>query len=152
MTERYSFRNLIVWEKAQALAVTIIKLMSRIPQSWSNAVLVRQIVSSATSVGANIAEGHGRYSTGAHRNHLSIARGSAVETDSWLDILRRMSYITPDEEAALHDECNQIIAMLSSKMIKLDAELIKDRRIKEEIAHITSLPSKTIHRLPNRTT
>lgn len=105
------------------------------PQSWANAVLVRQIVSAATSIGANIAEGHGRYTPGAHRNHLSIARGSAAETDSWLDLFRRSGWITGEEEALLHKDCDAIIAMLTAKMRDLDLLAKESARVQEEQAH-----------------
>src|SRR5262245_12305042 len=120
MAKEYSHRNLIVWQRAQELAHRMIQLTQRLPQNWANAVLARQIISAATSIGANIAEGHGRYTPGAHGNHLSIAKGSAAETDSWLDILRREGRITPEEEAPLHAECMEIMAMLKSKILDLE--------------------------------
>lgn len=120
MAKEYGYRNLIVWQQAQELALAIMQVVQVVPQSWANAVLVRQIVSAATSIGANIAEGHGRYALGAHRNHLSIARGSAAETDSWLDLFRRNGWITAAEEAGLHAACNQIMAILTSKMRELE--------------------------------
>lgn len=134
MARNYTYRNLIVWQRAQELALKIIQITQRMPQNWSNAVLIRQIISSATSVGANIAEGHGRYAVGAHRNHLSIARGSAAETDSWLDLLRRGGWITAKEEAPLHIECDEIIAILTSKMIDLDRLQQSSSRVHEAAA------------------
>jgi four helix bundle protein len=133
MAERYTHRNLIMWQKAQELAHQIIQLTRRMPQSWANAILVRQIIGSATSVGANIAEGHGRYTPAPHRNHLLIARGSLAETDSWLDQLRREGHITAVEEAPLLQECAEITAMLTSKIVMLD-KLIQDqsRNLREE--------------------
>ncbi|HEU5089904.1 MAG TPA: four helix bundle protein, partial [Roseiflexaceae bacterium] len=89
MSDRYSYRNLILWQQAQELAHDIIQITKRMTLSWASAIIARQIISAATSIGANIAEGHGRFSVAAHRNHLSIARGSAAETDSWLDLMRR---------------------------------------------------------------
>ena len=83
-------------------------------------MLARQIITAATSIGANIAEGHGRYTPGAHRNHLSIAKGSAAETDSWLDTLRRFGWITSEEETLLHNECMEIMTMLKSKILDLE--------------------------------
>jgi four helix bundle protein len=68
MAKEYSHRNLIVWQRAQELAHRMIQLTQRLPQNWANAVLARQIISAATSIGANIAEGHGRYTLGAHGN------------------------------------------------------------------------------------
>src|SRR4051794_8183160 len=105
MSKNYTHRNLIIWQRAQELSHQMIQLTRRLPQSWANAVLARQIITAASSIGANIAEGHGRYTPGAHGNHLSIAKGSAAETDSWLDSLRREGHLTVEEEAPLHQEC-----------------------------------------------
>ena len=71
MSKEYNHRNLIVWQRAQELAHQMIQLTKRLPHSWANAVLARQIISAATSIGANIAEGHGRFTPVAHKNHLS---------------------------------------------------------------------------------
>ncbi|MFL5804598.1 MAG: four helix bundle protein [Roseiflexaceae bacterium] len=120
MANNYTHRNLIVWQRAQELGYQVSKLTQHLPQNWTNAILARQIIRAATSVGANIAEGHGRYTPGAHRNHLLIARGSLAETDSWLDQLRRGGHITTAEEAPLLSECGEITAMLTKKILMLD--------------------------------
>jgi four helix bundle protein len=120
MADDYTYRNLMMWDRAQQLALEVIKIVQRLPDTWGNAVIARQIVASATSIGANIAEGHARYTPGAHRNHLSIAKGSTAETDSWLDLLRRSGHLSVAEEARLHTECREIMAMLTSKIRKLE--------------------------------
>jgi four helix bundle protein len=133
MSKEYNHRNLIVWQRAQELAHQMIQLTKRLPQSWANAVLARQVISAATSIGANIAEGHGRFTPGAHGNHLSIAKGSAAETDSWLDSLCREGYLTRDEEAPLHRQCMEIMAMLTSKILDLERlEQTNSRGMREE--------------------
>jgi four helix bundle protein len=120
MAKDYSYRNLILWQRAQALALRVIQIVRRLPNNWGTAVVARQIVASATSVSANIAEGHARFTPGAHRNHLSIAKGSAAETDSWLDLLRRMGDLSDEEEELLHNECSWIMESLKSKILDLD--------------------------------
>jgi four helix bundle protein len=120
MSKQYSYRNLILWQRAQEMAHEVIALTRRMSPTWANAVIARQIIASATSIGANIAEGHGRFTPGAHRNHLSIAKGSAAETDSWLDLLRREGVITAAEEQVLHDKCSELIAMLTAKIRDLE--------------------------------
>lgn len=147
MSKEYNHRNLIVWQRAQELAHQMIQLTKRLPQSWANAVLARQIISAATSIGANIAEGHGRFTPGAHGNHLSIAKGSAAETDSWLDSLCREGYLSRDEEAPLHRECMEIMAMLTSKIIDLERlDQANPRRIREKSETYSS--SKPSHMPP----
>jgi len=84
----------MLWTKAQEFASEIAEMVGTLPRDRVTDVLGNQLLRSATSIGANIAEGYGRYSQAAYRNHLSIARGSAVETESWLDLLQRRRYIT----------------------------------------------------------
>jgi len=116
----YNYRNLAIWQQAQALALEAIEVAGRLPKTGAGPVLARQLVASAASIGANIAEGHGRFSLAAYRNHLSIAKGSACETDSWLDLVRRAGYISDQLEARLHQKCLAIIGTLTLKIRDLE--------------------------------
>jgi four helix bundle protein len=118
--EAYSFRNLILWQKAQDLALAVIGVVAGLPRDNASQVIARQLVASAGSIGANVAEGHGRFSLAAHRYHLSIAKGSACESDGWLDLLRRAGYIDADTEGRLHADCVEIIRMLTAKIRDLE--------------------------------
>jgi len=121
--EPYSFRNLDLWHRAQELALAVIKMSASLPKSEAAKSIARQVVSSSGSVAANIAEGHGRYSVAAYRNHPSIARGSIAETDSWLDLLARAGYVAPDIARQLHDECELLLGGLTRQMRALEARL-----------------------------
>ena len=125
--EPYSFRNLILWQKAQDLALAAIKVVAGLPRDNTAQVIARQLVASTGSIGANIAEGHGRFSLGAHRYHLSIAKGSACESDGWLDLLRRAGYIDADTEGRLHADCVEVIRMLTAKIRNLEQRERSDR-------------------------
>jgi four helix bundle protein len=128
----HGFRSLIVWQKAQELALEVARLVAALPKDAVSSVLGRQLMASAASIGANIAEGYGRYASGAYRNHLSIARGSACETDGWLDLLRRSGYIDVQTESALHDLCIEVVKLLTSRMIGLDRKRDGAGRVREE--------------------
>jgi four helix bundle protein len=121
--QAYSYRNLDLWRRAQELALGVIKMSESLPKSEAARSIARQVVPSSGSVAANIAEGHGRYSVAAYRNHLSIARGSVTETDSWLDLLARAGYVTPDIARQLHDECELLLGGLTRQMRALEARL-----------------------------
>ena len=116
----YNFHNLILWDKAQTLALDVIRLIAPLPRSAAADVITKQIIRSSSSIAANVAEGHGRYTPGAHAYHLSIAKGSTCETDSSLDLLRRSAMIHADQEKPLHDTCMELIAMLTSKIRQLE--------------------------------
>jgi four helix bundle protein len=118
-TPKHAFRNLASWQKAQDLTDAVLDVVGGMPSSRANGILVQQIVKSSSSIGANICEGHGRFSTGAYR-HLSIARGSANETIGWLDILKRREFITPERHDELVDARDEILRMISAQMIRLD--------------------------------
>jgi len=95
-------------------------------------VLGRQVMASAASIGANIAEGYGRYAVGAYRNHLSIVRGSACETDGWLDLLHRAGYIDQEAESRLHGLCMEVVKLLTTRMIGLEKQSHSAGRVREE--------------------
>ncbi len=126
----YSYRNLALWKQAQDLAQAILELTAKLPASRVSETLARQLIRAAASVPANIAEGHGRFTPAAYRNHLSIAKGSACEVDSWLDLLRRLSLISPNNEAQLHQRCSAIIASLTGRM--RDLEKLSTKTVREE--------------------
>ena len=132
----YSFRNLDVWQRAQGLTLKIIAAVKALPTDVAVSVIAKQLVASSGSIAANIAEGHGRYSLAAYKNHLSIAKGSACETDSWLHLLKEAGYIEVEAEERLHNGCQELIAILTSKirsLERLDRER-KDRKVKDDEA------------------
>jgi len=116
----YSFRNLILWQKAQALTLEVVQLTAAMPRRPAADVIVKQILRSASSIAANVAEGHGRFTPRAHLNHLSIAKGSACETDSWLDLMRKAELVDQTTEQRLHENCVELIAMLTAKIRDLE--------------------------------
>lgn len=134
---RYTYRNLVLWQQAQEFAQAIVELVDRLPASRSVDTIARQLVRSATSVAANIAEGHGRFGVASYRNHLSIAKGSACEADSWLDLLRRLNLIAPQYEAKLHERCAALIASLTGRI--RDLERMPTKKIREQPADYGSI-------------
>jgi four helix bundle protein len=76
--------TLIVHQKALEAAGMALALVVRVPAPLRN--LADQVIRAASSVPANLSEGHGR--TGRDRyNHWRIAYGSAKEVDSHLRLL-----------------------------------------------------------------
>lgn len=81
--ERTNFENLRVYQLAEELADSIWAFVS----DWGalpRDTVGRQLVRSADSIGANIAEGSGRGTVPDNRRFVRIARGSLYETKHWL--------------------------------------------------------------------
>jgi four helix bundle protein len=93
-------------------------------------VIAHQLLRAVTSVAANIAEGYGRYSRASYRNHLSIARGSAFEVESWLDLLERRGQLTAERADYLLSSCVEVQKLLTLRMKSL--EQVKASAIHEE--------------------
>lgn len=75
-------------EKAHSTTLLVIKLCKKMPRDGISVVLISQVVRSAGSVGANIAEGFGRYKGKEYKRFLQIALSSANETEYWLNIIQ----------------------------------------------------------------
>ena len=90
------FENLQVYQLAETLADTIWQITS----SWEyfeKTTVGKQIVRSADSVGANIAEGAGRGSYQDNRRFIKIARGSLYETRHWLRRAYNRNLLTDEQ-------------------------------------------------------
>ena len=90
MSNALSHTNLIAHEKAVDAAAVAIALVVRIPTPLKS--IADQVIRSANSVPANLAEGHGR--TGRDRLRFwRIAYASAKEVDSHLRLLAKAGAI-----------------------------------------------------------
>jgi four helix bundle protein len=79
----HSHRDLIVWQKSIRLSAMVTALTKHFPAE-ERFGLTAQILRSAASVHANIAEGHGRGTRKDYLHFLAVANGSLQETDSLL--------------------------------------------------------------------
>ena len=84
MNDAFPKKNLIATERAIEAAAEAISLVKRVPAPLK--ALADQVIRAASSVPANLAEGHGRF--GRDRAyHWRIAYASAKEVDAHLRVL-----------------------------------------------------------------
>lgn len=91
-----SFRDLIVWQKSVALAVSIYRMTALFPKEEMYG-LSSQLRRAAVSVASNISEGQGRSTTGEFRQFLGMARGSNCEVQTQLVIAGELGYANRTE-------------------------------------------------------
>lgn len=87
-----SFYDLKVWQDAHKLALKIYRETDKFPKTEQFS-LTDQVRRSASSVGANIAEGFGRYHFKDKIRFYQQARGSALETQNHLMLAKDLSYL-----------------------------------------------------------
>jgi four helix bundle protein len=92
MSKVESHRDLIVWQKAMDLTVQIYRIASLFPQNEIYR-LTSQVTRAAASVPANIAEGHARGTRKDYAQFLAIAKGSLMETETFLMLAVRLNYV-----------------------------------------------------------
>jgi four helix bundle protein len=106
-----SFRDLVVWKKSIQMASSVYRLTQGFPKEETYG-LTAQMRRAAVSVPSNIAEGHGRLSTGEYRQFLGIARGSNFELQTQLEIARVLGFGDSkglDETESLSHEVGKMI-------------------------------------------
>ena len=107
-----SYRELLVWQKAKALAAQIYRATEQFPKPETYG-LTSQIRRAAVSVPPNIAEGQGRLTSGEFCHFLGQARGSLLELDTQLAIALDLNYLQPDRYKALDQDTYQILGLLN---------------------------------------
>lgn len=77
----------------------------------------KQIVRSADSISANIAEGYGRYHYKENRNFCYFSRGSIIETKGWLKKSKNRSLLSEEQFNGLYEKL-QIIHITLNAYLK----------------------------------
>ncbi len=81
--------------------------------------LANQLLRSGTSVGANIEEGQASQSEADFVSKYSIACKEARETHYWLRLLCSTGIVEGNKLMDLTDECNQLVAILTTIIKKM---------------------------------
>ena len=114
-----SFKDLIVWQEAVALATMTYRLSSKLPKSETYG-LAFQMQRASVSIAANIAEGHGREQTGSFIQFLRVAQGSLKELETHLIIAENVELVAASQVEALTEKCQTIGRMLRSLIRSLE--------------------------------
>ena len=107
-----SYRELLVWRKAKALAVRVYGETEGFPKSEVYG-LAGQLRRAAVSVASNIAEGQGRLTRGEFQRFLGVARGSLLEIDTQLSIALDLGYLRTEAFELLDRESYQVLGLLN---------------------------------------
>ncbi len=115
-----SHRDLIVWQKAMDLVVSIYRESDSFPKTEIYG-LTSQVRRAAVSIPANIAEGQGRRLAGEYIHFLGNARGSLLEVDTHLEVAKRLGFISADNHLALAEQLTEVRKLLNGLMRSLES-------------------------------
>ncbi len=118
MGEIESHRDLVVWQKAMDLTVLIYQLSAKFPSNEAYR-LVAQITRSAASVPANVAEGRGRATKRDFAHFVAIAKGSLMETETFMTLAVRLGYVSQAEAQPAMSLITEVSKMLTALRAKL---------------------------------
>lgn len=107
-------------KRAYLYALRMIKLVDHSDRKiLSTEIIMKQLLRSATSIGANIIEAQAASSKKDFTNFFSHALKSANESKFWLGLLRDSGKENSENVATLLQETNEIANMLGASILTL---------------------------------
>jgi four helix bundle protein len=119
-----SFEDLRVYQQAEELADTIWETV--LPwDALSKDTVGKQMIRAADSIGANIAEGHGRGSYADNRRFVRMSRGSLYETRHWLRRAYRRKLLTKEKVEQLKNLVGNLGPQLNAYLKSIGSSRIQ---------------------------
>src|SRR3984957_6694721 len=120
MNEKEQTERVDLRVRTKQFALRVIRLFSALPKRIEAEVIGKQVLRSGTSVGANFREAHRARSNAEFVSKLGDCLKELEETCYWLELVGDAEIISSDRLVAIQDECNQLIAILTtiSKKVK----------------------------------
>ena len=106
------YEDLEVFKKSHELVLEIYEITKNFPKEEQTRI-VNQMIRSAYSIPANIAEGNSRNTTKEYLNFLFISRGSLNELIYFLMLSKDLNYISNDIYLTYRKKCNVVGKLLN---------------------------------------
>ena len=107
--------------RTKGLALRVIRLVSALPKNHASEIIGKQLLRSATSVGANYRAACRGKSPADMINKLAIVEEEADETLYWMELLIESGIISEVKLSSLMSEANEIVAMTVASIKTLRA-------------------------------
>jgi four helix bundle protein len=129
------YTKIEAWRLADDLTVAIYQRTRSFPKDELYA-LTSQIRRASYSIPANIVEGSSRGSQKDYLHFLYIARGSLSETQYFIHLARRLTYLSSEDAEALHTQTKLAFGCLHGLIQAVEREAGKLSKV---VATVTSL-------------
>lgn len=101
-------------QRTQEFALRVIRMVRVLPKSQEGSVLGKQVLRSATSVGANYRSAQRGKSKADFISKLAISEEEADETCYWLELITAAELIPKDRMEPMLAEAKEITAILTA--------------------------------------
>jgi four helix bundle protein len=115
---KYDYTELVAWQRAMDLAVSVYRVSRSLPQD-ERFGLTTQVRRAAVSVPGNIAEGQCRRTSGEFLNCLSHACGSIGELETHMLLSGRLQFIDAESVAGILDQSAEVGRLVNGLMRSL---------------------------------
>ena len=97
-------------------SVRIIESCSKLPRNSAGNHVSRQLLKAGTAPGANYEEARGADSKADFIHKLGIVLKELKESRYWLSVVHRASLLKAEIVMPLHDECEELIAIIAKSI------------------------------------
>ncbi len=101
-------------ERAKEFAVRMVKAIDKIPNRRSTDIISRQLLRSATSIGANYRGACRARSKAEFISKMHTVQEEADETQYWLELLHGSGGMADEEYRELHREASELTAIFTA--------------------------------------
>lgn len=103
--------------KSYVYALNVIKFLEELPKDYISQILCKQLLRSATSIGANIIEAQAAASKRDFVNFFSIALKSANESKFWLGLIRDSQRADSNKFNILLKETDELAKIIGASIL-----------------------------------
>ncbi len=107
-----------IQQRTYKFGLGLIKVLAKIPYHYCYIEIIRQLIRSGTSIGANVMDGYFSSSRKEFINYINIARKSAKESIYWLQYLKDLKILDTRITDDFTRELDEIIKIFSTIILK----------------------------------
>jgi four helix bundle protein len=115
--EKFKDRDIKI--RAYKYALAVIRLIDKLARESTCQVMGRQLLRSATSIGANIMEAQASSSRREFTNFINHALKSANESKFWIGLLKDSGRAQHDDIAEIYQETRELSNILGASLLTL---------------------------------
>src|SRR5436853_7744266 len=104
----------VTLEKSYRFALRIVRLYKFLSEEKKEFVLSKQVLLAGTDIGARVKAAQEAESKAVFAHEMATALQRASQTQYWLQLLRDAEYLDEKAFASIHDDCVELIRLLTS--------------------------------------